>query len=175
MLPLRRSRATRCCGRPGFVYRMDLDQLGSKMEEILRRELGLFREMEQHSRDQIDLLSADSPDVEKVAELMAKKQAIVQRLDELDASSKETKANWDQVGQDASQESREPVRLVATEIAEVLETLMTLEKENEEKLRCCAAEVDRELASMQRARLASRAYYANRFGPEDARFLDRRQ
>ncbi|MFH1739699.1 MAG: flagellar export chaperone FlgN [bacterium] len=154
---------------------MDLDQLGSKMEEILRRELDLFREMEQHSREQIALLSADSPDVEKVAELMAKKQAIVERLDELDATSKGTKANWDQVGQDVAEENRKPVRRVASEITEVLETLMALEKDNEEKLRCCAAEVNRELASMQRARLASRAYYAARFGPEDARFLDRRR
>ena len=57
----------------------------------------------------------------------------------------------------------------------MLETLMELEKENEERMRESAEEINRELGAIQRARLASRAYYGSRLGPEEARFVDRKR
>lgn len=153
---------------------MEREQLASKMREVLRRELELFRQMERFSQDQLTALSAEVPDVEKAARLMSEKQAIVKRLDELDATSEETKAEWERLAQELPDEKREPVRRLAEEVAGVLETLMAIEKENEAKLRECSADLNKELASLQRARLASRAY-RNRSGPEDARFLDRKQ
>ena len=154
---------------------MDREQLASSMIEVLRREMELFREMERYSRDLLTALSLDHPDVEKAARLMSDKQSVVHRLDELDASSRETKAQWERVAkEEIPAEEREAVRRQAAEVAGVLETLLALEKESEGKLRECAAGLNRELAALQRARLASRAY-GSQFGPEDARFLDRKQ
>jgi uncharacterized protein YukE len=153
---------------------MDRESLICKMEKILRGELELFHEMERCSREQLAALSLDCPDVEKAARLMSQKQTIVDRLDELDASSGEIKAEWQRVASEVPEEKRDRVRRLGSDMASVLETLMALEKESEAKLRQCSTALNRELASLQRARLASRAY-GNRYGPEDARFLDRKQ
>ncbi len=144
------------------------------MEGILGRELALYREMEQFSRDQIAALSSDNPDIEKAAQMMREKQSIVQSLNELDKDSHEIKEEWESVAETLDEEIRKSVRTVAADIAGVLEILMKLEKENEDCLKRNAADLNRELIAMQRARLASRAY-GSRIGPEDARFLDRKR
>ena len=153
---------------------MNREELTSKVEEVLHRELELFREMERLSQDQLAALSLDHPNVEKAAQLMSEKQTLVNQLDELDASSQDSKAEWQRVAQEIPEEKREPVRRLAAEVAGLLETLMALEKENEAKLRSCAGDLNKQLAALQRARLAARAY-GSRLGPEDARFLDRKR
>jgi len=153
---------------------MDAKQLSQRIEEILAGELALYREMEQFSREQIAALSLDTPDIEKAAEMIRAKQSIVQSLNKLDKDSREIKEEWESVADTLDEEIRKPVRAVAADIARLLETLMKLEKENEDCLKRNAADLNRELLAIQRARLASRAY-GSRIGPDDPRFLDRKQ
>ena len=153
---------------------MDSEWLADSMAEVLQHEADLFREMERLSREQLEILSDDDPDAEEVARLMTQKQGIVGRLDQLDRDSQDTKAEWERAAQSMAEEKRDPVRVAAAEIAELLQVLMELEREIEDKLKEHADEINRELLSILRARSALRAY-GHQFAPEDARFLDRKR
>jgi len=153
---------------------MDSEWLADSMAEVLQHEADLFREMERLSREQLEILSDDYPDAEEVARLMTQKQGIVGRLDQLDRDSQDTKAEWERAAQSMAEEKRDPVRVAAAEIAELLQVLMDLEREIEDKLKEHADEINRELLSILRARSALRAY-GHQFAPEDARFLDRKR
>ena len=153
---------------------MDSEWLADSMAEVLQHEADLFREMERLSREQLEILSDDDPDAEEVARLMTQKQGIVGRLDQLDRDSQDTKAEWERAAQSMAEEKRDPVRVAAAEIAELLQVLMDLEREIEDKLKEHADEINRELLSILRARSALRAY-GHQFAPEDARFLDRKR
>lgn len=153
---------------------MDQEELVGRIEDVLQCELRLFREMEHCSRQQLAALSQEEPDAEKAAQLMTNKEAIVSQLDDLDATAAQTKADWRRMAQHVPKEAREHIRTLMAEVASLLKTLIVLEEENEAKLRSCSSAVNRQLALVRQARLASRAY-TNQLGPEDARFVDRKE
>lgn len=153
---------------------MDADRLVREMTNALQRELELFEEMERLSREQLEILSSENPDAEQIARLIAQKQGIVKQLDELDEESGEAKSEWERAAQQVPEEQRESVRKAAGRISEVLQVLMELEKEIETRLKDHATEINRELTSILRARGALKAY-GHQFGPEAARFLDRKR
>ncbi len=143
----------------------------SLLENALRDEIALYRQMLYLSEEQAQLMEDKEPDFERIAVLMDEKVHLSSEIEALEDSHRATKQEWEQTYQSYSGEVRQEVKALRDELQELLESLQELEQHTIEFLQTAEKDISQRLRNLYNSRNINRAYFHREKSP--AKYINR--
>ncbi len=152
---------------------MDDISLVKLMESALREEYEQYEKLSILSREQSDLFDSNSPDAERIAELMNQKIEVMETLQNLQKRNEPLKERWTISYETFTEEERKPIAELREQNLRIIEDLKNQEEQIAKKLLQSSQEVNEQLQSLSKGRQATRAYLKMDSMPP--RFIDKKK
>ncbi len=147
-----------------------MSNLPAQLEELLRRQLVLYREVLDLSRRQQDAIA--SKDTATLMAILADKQNRIQQIEPLERKAAPLKDEWAEAHEDWPENTREAIETVVGELRGVLGEIVELENAGKASLQESKDASGQKVQQMQKGKMMHKAYGVPRPRPQ-ARYKDR--
>ncbi len=138
--------------------------------ELLDEQRGIYRQLAQLSNEQSDLVAEG--DAESLLSLLSRRQALIDRLVQINARIEPFKQQWPTLWSELDDESREQVRERIDELRDLLDQILDQDERDRTVLASHRNSVSRQLGQLNRGAAVNRAYGPAPNGAPGSRFTD---
>lgn len=143
------------------------------MEDAVQEEYDLYEGLYNLSERQLELLGADDPDVDAIADLMNRKMDLIGQIQSVENRHIPVKEQWEQNYLQYSPQEREGLSQFRERELKLIERLHRMEDEIAQGIKHCEADINRRLNNLQIGRTANQAYFSyERLPPK---YIDKRK
>lgn len=139
-----------------------------KLERLLNVQAGLYRELLGVARRQAEEISTESLDT--FVRILEEKKTIIDKIGELETEAQLLRAFWEQHREEVEEDNRARLRSVVDEIRTLLEELLEVESESQQKLGGTKDTVEEQIRQISIGPEAMRSYMKG--DGTGARFMD---
>lgn len=143
-----------------------------RLMEVLREEDEEYIALHRLSKEQLEELNRESPNVDRIVALMSEKMEIAAAIVEIEPKRQEAVAEWAARVENFTEAQRGDVAELRDAMLETISELKEMEEEIARKIERCGDEINMRLGTLQRQKMGNIAYTPR--PSNGARYLDRR-
>jgi len=145
-------------------------QWAQTLLELLDEQREIYRDLSQLSDEQSNLVAEG--DAESLLGLLGRRQALIDRLVQINARIEPFKQQWPDLWNELDDELRESVRQRIDEVKALLDHIIDQDERDRVALASHRSSVSRQLDHLNRGAAVNRAYGPNQAAPAQNRFTD---
>ncbi|MEW6237677.1 MAG: flagellar export chaperone FlgN [Candidatus Omnitrophota bacterium] len=144
-----------------------------QIESALEEEYNQYSSILDLSEEQTRLLAEKDPDVDRIADLMAKKIAVLDEIKNLESRHRPLKDSWDKLYENYSENEKKRIAEWKDNSLRLIERLKDIEDRIAEDVKKIENGINRRLRDIHKGKEVQRAYFKYEAGPP--RFVDRKK